>query len=254
MWWNRTSRASVGVIPGTPVRSSPQCSHWLHFLSTSTLRYDVAVGQVLPYHHGNLRAELLAHAARRLERVGVTGLSLRELARDIGVSHGAPRQHFPDKQALLDALAVQGLDRLGHQLGETLGSARGTFDERLLVFARTYVHFATRRPALLALMFARKDRADSPELEGASRRAFAAPSALIAGALASGDIDTDDPDRVAMAVLATLQGLAAIITSGMIGNRDPDAVITGTIATLARGLAISPQRVPKSPNRVKGGV
>jgi hypothetical protein len=60
--------------------------------------------------------------------------------------------------------------------------------------------------------------------------------------LAAGDIDSEDPERVAMAVLATLQGLAAVITSGMIGTRDPDTVITGTIATLARGLARSPRR------------
>jgi AcrR family transcriptional regulator len=200
------------------------------------------VPHVAPYHHGNLRAELLSRAERKLETAGVTGLSLRELAREIGVSHGAPRQHFPDKQALLVALAVQGLDRLGHQLGESLCSARGTFDKRLLVFARTYVHFATRHPALLALMFACKDRADSAELTRANQHAFAAPSALIADALAAGDIDSEDPERVAMAVLATLQGLAAVITSGMIGTRDPDTVITGTIATLARGLARSPRR------------
>jgi AcrR family transcriptional regulator len=186
-----------------------------------------------PYHHGNLRAELLVRAESRLELVGSQKLSLREITREIGVSHGAPRQHFPDKQALLDALAIRGLDRLGQLLDAALIGHTGTFAERLVVFARTYVGFATEHPALLALMFAGKD---APELHEANTRAFAAPAALIADAQANGEIDGDDPDRVAMALLATVQGLATITTCGMIGDRPVDTVITGTVHTLLHGL------------------
>ena len=56
-----------------------------------------------PYHHGNLRQALLDAAERTVRERGVEALSLRELAREVGVSHGAPRRHFPDRQALLDA-------------------------------------------------------------------------------------------------------------------------------------------------------
>ncbi len=195
------------------------------------------IASAAPYHHGNLRAALLAVAERKLESSGVSGLSLREVAREVGVSHGAPRQHFPDKQALLDALAVDGLRRLGERLDAALGSATGDFARRLLTFARIYVDFATGHPALIELMFARKYRSDEPALLAANDAAFAAPTALIADAQATGEIDgRDDPDRVAMAVLATLQGLAALVTSGMIGNRPVDAVIDGTIQTLLDGL------------------
>ena len=62
-----------------------------------------------PYHHGNLRSALLAAAERTVRERGVQELSLRELAREVGVSHGAPRRHFPDRQALLDALAESGI-------------------------------------------------------------------------------------------------------------------------------------------------
>ena len=189
-----------------------------------------------PYHHGNLRAALLEAAGRKIEQAGAAGLSLRELARELGVSHGAPRPHFPDKQALLDALAVQGLERLGGELDAGLGQASGSFDQRLTAFARIYVRFATQHPALLALMFARKDDPGRPELRAANDRAFAAPSALIAAAIDSGEIDSDDPDRIAMAVLATLQGLAAIIASDMIGDRPASQVISGTVQTLIHGL------------------
>src|ERR687894_2671163 len=72
-----------------------------------------------PYHHGSLRPALLAAAEKALDRGGVQALSLRELAREIGVSHAAPRRHFADKQALLDALAQEGFARLGAALDAT---------------------------------------------------------------------------------------------------------------------------------------
>ena len=73
-------------------------------------RYDRGVAVTpRPYHHGNLRAALLESAERTLSQSGASELSLRELARQVGVSHAAPRRHFADKQALLDALAEDGL-------------------------------------------------------------------------------------------------------------------------------------------------
>ena len=191
-----------------------------------------------PYHHGDLRAELLRHAARRIEEAGPAGLSLRELARDAGVSHAAPRQHFRDKQALLDALVISGLERLGRRLDRALRDPGEGFDERLTRFARAYIRFATQNRELLALMFARKDAPDATdELRAANEAAFAAPRAMVDHAAANGDIADTDADRVAMAILATVHGLAAIIIGGMIGDRSPDTVVAGTVNVLARGLS-----------------
>jgi AcrR family transcriptional regulator len=198
------------------------------------------------YHHGNLRATLLESAERLLEEVGAAELSLRELARQAGVSHGAPRQHFPDKRALLDALAVLGFDRLGAALDSALDGAGGPFAARLEAFARTWVGFATAHPALLELMFASKNRPAAVELRVVADRAFAVSSAMIARAQLDGEIaggtdggggvDGREHERIAMAIFATLQGLAALITSGMGGDRPVDALIAGTIRTLVDGL------------------
>ena len=65
------------------------------------------------YHHGDLRAALLTEAQSTLRTRGLDGLSLRELARAVGVSHAAPRRHFADKAALLEALVADGFRRLG---------------------------------------------------------------------------------------------------------------------------------------------
>jgi AcrR family transcriptional regulator len=193
------------------------------------------------YHHGDLRAALLARAESKLSREGAHTLSLRELAREVGVSHGAPREHFQNKQALLDALAKAGFDRLGQELEATMAGDEGSFTERLTVFAQTYVRFASRQPALLELMFASLHRPGADRsLREANDRAFAAPIALIASARANGEIVDDDPDRVAMAVLATLQGLAWLANSGIVGDRPIDTVVAVTIEMLTRGLKPTP--------------
>src|SRR4051794_39016754 len=94
------------------------------------------------YHHGDLRAALLERAEQTLRDRGAEALSLRELARDLCVSHSAPSRHFRDKRALLDALALTGFARLSAALGEVEASL--PFRERLTGLARTYVDFAAQ--------------------------------------------------------------------------------------------------------------
>jgi AcrR family transcriptional regulator len=211
-------------------------------LSTTRSDYDESVPSTeRRYHHGNLRAELLAHAELTLARSGVDGLSLRELARELGVSHGAPRQHFRDRQSLLDALAERGFDRLGDELRAVMQGLEGDFGSRLVVFAQAYVQFASRQPALVDLMFASLHRPGADvRLRDANDRAFATPISLIAGAWASREIVADDPDQVAMSVLAVLQGLVALVTTGLIGDRPVDDVVAGTVETLVVGLLPRP--------------
>src|SRR5262245_12172438 len=94
-----------------------------------------------PYHHGNLRAVLLEHAERELAASGPSALSLRALARQAGVSHGAPHRHFADKQALLDALAEQGFERLGDELADAIARAGSDLESRFSAFTRAWVQF-----------------------------------------------------------------------------------------------------------------
>ena len=75
------------------------------------------------YHHGNLRAALLDRAWEVVDSEGAEALSLRQLARDLDVSHGASGRHFRDKQALLDAVAVLGFARLNAALADAVDTA-----------------------------------------------------------------------------------------------------------------------------------
>jgi len=190
-----------------------------------------------PYHHGNLRAELLSCAERALADGGLAQLSLRDLARQAGVSHAAPRRHFADKQALLDALAQDGFERLGRALREAMDAAGEEVDARLGALARTYVRFATRHAALLELMFASKHRPDAAEGQRAAGvAAFAAPLALIGEGQAAGAVVAGDPEMVATVAWATVQGLASIANAGMLEEAALDGLVAGATERLILGL------------------
>jgi AcrR family transcriptional regulator len=188
-----------------------------------------------PYHHGKLRTALLAQAERTVRERGVQDLSLRELAREIGVSHGAPRRHFPDRQALLDALAEAGFARLGAELQSAVDAAGEDFQVRLRATATAYVRFATRDAALLELMFAGKHREPSGPLQEAAERAFSVMLELIRQGQADGVLERGEPDRVGLVLFATIQGIAALVTGGMVQAEQLDELVADAIAQFLRG-------------------
>jgi AcrR family transcriptional regulator len=119
------------------------------------------------YHHGELRRALLEEAAAVVERDGVAALSLRELARRLGVSHAAPAHHFADRAALLIELARDGFERFAAALEEAGAQARDPLD-RLRRIGHAYVRFAIEHPGRFHVMF-------GPELSDAG----GLPAALI---------------------------------------------------------------------------
>ena len=190
-----------------------------------------------PYHHGNLREALLRAGERALENPGAQNLSLRELARDVGVSHAASCRHFADKQALLDALAQSGWEQLGAILAAAIADAGPDFDTRLLGIARAYVAFATERPALVELMFASKHQAGAPAgLTEAGELAFAPALAAVADGQAAGAVVPGDAGRVAIVAFAALQGLVALANNGMLGDSSLDDLLEDVLQRLLLGL------------------
>jgi len=105
------------------------------------------------YHHGDLRRALVDTALEVMREERNSQFTLREIARRAGVSHAAPYKHFPDKGALLTALAMIGFDQLRTALIQAQSSVGGGPREALLPMARAYVDFGTDNPALYRLMF-----------------------------------------------------------------------------------------------------
>jgi AcrR family transcriptional regulator len=188
-----------------------------------------------PYHHGNLREALLAEAERTLRERGAQELSLRELARGAGVSHGAPRRHFADRQALLDALAEAGFARLGSELAAAAEQAGERFEQRLRSVAGAYVRFAIDDAALLELMFAGKHREGAEALNVAAEQAFAAMLELMEQGQREGALPEGDRERIGMVLFATIQGIASLVTSGMVAPGRVQELLDDAIASFING-------------------
>jgi AcrR family transcriptional regulator len=188
-----------------------------------------------PYHHGNLRTALLAQAERTVRERGVNELSLRELAREVGVSHAAPRRHFPDRQALLDALAQAGFERLGAELRAAIDGAGEGFRERLEAAAAAYIDFAVNDAEMLELMFAGKHGQSAEALTEAAERAFSVLFELIVQGQTEGALESGDPERVGLVLFAIIQGLAALVTGGLVEADQLDWLLPEAIAHFLRG-------------------
>jgi AcrR family transcriptional regulator len=103
------------------------------------------------FRHGNLPEALLEAALSRVEAEGAESLSLRELARDIGVNHRAVYRHFPDKLSLVARVAEEGWRRLARQMEEQIvGKKPG--EDTLIAAGIAFFMFARSHPNLFHLM------------------------------------------------------------------------------------------------------
>lgn len=130
------------------------------------------------YHHGNLKRALVEEGIALLREEGLAALSLRAIAKRVGVSHTAPRNHFGSLRGLLTAIAAEGFRRHAAAMREGLpeGAAPG---ERMRAALEGYARFAETNPELYALMFDgdRVDMAD-PVLSEAGDASYAVLSGL----------------------------------------------------------------------------
>ncbi len=207
-----------------------------------------------PYHHGHLRAELLTQAERVLREQGTQSLSLRDLARQAGDTHAAPRPHYPDRQALLDALAEAGLTRLGTEVRAAVDGAGQDHDARLRAAATAYVRFATQDAALMDLMFTAKNSTDSAGPRQAAARLFAVTGDLIRQGQQAGALPPGDPVRLQLLLAATLQGIATLVTSGRIPPAQAETLITDAITLFTRPIPVGPNAQSTRSSRAESAI
>jgi AcrR family transcriptional regulator len=158
-------------------------------------------GDDAPYHHGALRDALLEAARRVLERDGLSGLTLRAVAREAGVSHAAPTHHFGDLTGLVSELAAIGFRQFNAVMAEA--GATGTLPlDKALARAKAYVAYAQAHTGMYGLMF-RTERLDMsrPSLCEAARASFAG----LAGA-----IGASRQEQISETALSLEQGAAIV--------------------------------------------
>ncbi|HET7084576.1 MAG TPA: TetR/AcrR family transcriptional regulator [Rhizomicrobium sp.] len=99
-----------------------------------------------------MRNGLLEAARAILEEESLAALTLRAVARKAGVSHAAPYRHFPNHEALLVELSVEGFDELREAIADA-AKAPGNESDRIATIGAAYMRFVAQRPALARLMF-----------------------------------------------------------------------------------------------------
>ncbi len=160
------------------------------------------------YHHGDLRAALVAAALRALEQSGELP-SWRALAQACEVSHAAPYRHFDSLEALRAAVMREVFRRFSMYLAR---AARGIPDPRKALEARirAYVRFARRHPYWYGLAFGRPiDARRFPDAARASREAF---GILVEAVRACG---VARPSGISFVLWAAMHGLADLFLRGL---------------------------------------
>jgi AcrR family transcriptional regulator len=199
------------------------------------------------YHHGDLRRALLDQAVAMLTVDGRADFSLRDLARRLGVSHGAPSHHFADKGALLDAIAAEGFRGLADALlaAKALDASP---TERLAASGVAYVRFAVTHPAHVRVMFGKAPSdAPSDECLAESLRAYKALLDLATDAVGPGATE-DEVRRAVLVAWTSVHGLALLWLEGegpvrsMAGGTEEGLVAMAREVTDMLSKAISRQR------------
>ncbi len=184
-----------------------------------------------PYHHGDLRAALVTAALGLLEESAIETVSLRAVARRAGVSAMAPYRHYPDKEALLAAVAQTGFDRLRDVLAHA-DSISGP-DTALLGQGVAYVQFAIENPVLFRLMFGPPRRGRHADLRTSSETAFSVLVRRMTEQTHSAGLQP----RI-LGYWSLVHGLAMLILDGqtpVAGFETPDTeVVRQTISSMIR--------------------
>jgi AcrR family transcriptional regulator len=173
------------------------------------------------YHHGDLPAALLSAVESAVAEQGVSGVSLRDVARRAGVSHGAPGHHFGSKAGLLTAFAIAGYQLLAESvIGEIAASQPADGASELAAIGRGYVRFALGHPAHFDVMF-RLDALNPADGEfvAASETAYELLTATIERCRAAGRLHGRSPEVVAVSAWSLVHGLSALWISGRLSER-----------------------------------
>ena len=193
------------------------------------------------YHHGDLKNALIKAGVKILAKEGVSGLSLRKVAKQAGVSHAAPYSHFADKQALIAAISTEGFKQLYKQIASVREAHSKKPSALLLETARAYIQFAMNEPDRFKLMFSSviEKEKDYPEFVEASQENFQQLVSVVETCQQAGILKSGPSDLMAVSVWSSVHGMIMLIIEGQVSHtvldkHDIDGILKNTFNLLTQ--------------------
>lgn len=165
------------------------------------------------FHHGDLKQALFNAGLSLLDQSGISGVTMRAVARSAGVSHSAPVNHYKDRPALLTAIAQAQFKTILEQIETDLLKAPSELKNRIEVFANTIIDFGLKYPHRYQLLW-RGDLIDheNPDLLVVMDSIYDKLCDEIERGMPGAHVDKD---TVAIALWSMLHGYVDMRLSGM---------------------------------------
>lgn len=201
------------------------------------------------YHHGNLRLALLNAAIELIKEVGVEKLSLRGIARTVGVSQTAPYRHFKDKNHLLADVAAQAFTELSERNRSLIKPDASAMDN-IQTVAMDYLQYAIKNPEKYRLLFGNtvQNRRNYPRMIEAGEESFQILIDQVERGIESGEFISGCSLLLANTLWTQVHGAALLILDGFYQNRELpmpfNDFLKAQIMIACRALLKSPPNYP----------
>ncbi len=197
------------------------------------------------YHHGDLASAFMDAAIKRIAQEGVDKLSLRAVARDLGVSQTAPYRHFTDKTHLLSLLAQQGFQELADCTHKAAMLHPQDTLKAIMGVGMSYLKFAQEHPEHYRLMFGGtlKHECGNNELKNVSLSSFGVIQQQMTLGVERGDLIQQEPTLLARSCWAKVHGMAMLLIDGFYADyeaRELDTLLRSLLWLSLRGITTKP--------------
>ncbi|MDD5158706.1 MAG: WHG domain-containing protein [Sulfuricurvum sp.] len=194
-----------------------------------------------PYHHGNLKEELLQTALEMIDKEGLDTITLRELTQRLGTSRTAVYRHFASKEALILGVIEKGYEHLNLLFTPIFQDRTHSVAVRFEAMGRAYLDFAIEHPNLYRLLFGENFRQEREEIcdykDENQATGLYALIGLLTEAQEEGIIAQVNPMVQAAMVWASIHGLASLLIDGhLIMSDNMEAIYEYSIGVLLKGL------------------
>lgn len=185
------------------------------------------------YHHGDLRSQLIDATRALVEEKGPDHFSVSEACRRAGVSSAAPYKHFKDKDEMLRAVALGGMQRQRAELIEEIKKYEIGSVERIIAMGRVYIRFAVTEPGVFRLMFGLSEgHGAHSELVETGNNTFAVVQQEVARYRGGETVNASD-EHQAFLLWSFVHGLSFLTIDGKLAEKKLDYDLEGVLRDIA---------------------